>query len=258
MVNLDGKILLERREEQLTAVKEDTLSSEAQPCSWVNLSQVSQKSVLSQDPWAHHIFSCVSVSLESCCRHGHLLPGQLLWLRQSRRNLSLGLTASYPETSLPPRPCMDVAGSGVCSEIERTLSKSAGDTKLSGAVDSPGEGNATQRDLDRLEEWAHVNVMKFNKAKCKVLHMGWSNPWYQYRLEDEWIESSPVEKDLAVPVVDILYMTWQQAPAAQKANRVLGCVSSSVSSRLPREAVAAPGSLAVFKARLDGALGKLG
>ena len=28
--------------------------------------------------------------------------------------------------------------------------------------------------------------------------------------------------------------------------------------RLPREAVAAPGSLAVFKARLDGALGKLG
>ena len=28
--------------------------------------------------------------------------------------------------------------------------------------------------------------------------------------------------------------------------------------RLPREAVAAPGSLAVFKARLDGALGSLG
>ena len=28
--------------------------------------------------------------------------------------------------------------------------------------------------------------------------------------------------------------------------------------RLPREAVAAPGSLAVFKARLDGALGNLG
>ena len=28
--------------------------------------------------------------------------------------------------------------------------------------------------------------------------------------------------------------------------------------RVPREAVAAPGSLAVFKARLDGALGKLG
>jgi len=29
--------------------------------------------------------------------------------------------------------------------------------------------NAVQRDPDRLEERAHVNQMKFHKAKCKVL-----------------------------------------------------------------------------------------
>ncbi|GAB0186259.1 mitochondrial enolase superfamily member 1 [Grus japonensis] len=81
--------------------------------------------------------------------------------------------------------------------------------------------------------------MKFNKGKCRVLHLGRNNPRYQYRLGLDLLGSSTAEKDLGVLGDKQLSMSQQCALVAKKGSGTLGCIKKSVASRW-REVVILP------------------
>lgn len=49
---------------------------------------------------------------------------------------------------------------------------------LGGLDDKPEGCAAVQRELERLENWVKINLLKFNKMKCKVFHLSRNNPMH--------------------------------------------------------------------------------
>ena len=97
------------------------------------------------------------------------------------------------------------------------------------SVHSPQHHIQLQKDLDNLVEWSRKWKFGFNEAKCKVIHLGKSNPRHRYVMNDVTLESTAEEKDLGVVVDEDLKFHLHVSKAVSKASRMLGLVRATFS-----------------------------
>ncbi|PKU46335.1 rna-directed dna polymerase from mobile element jockey-like [Limosa lapponica baueri] len=184
-------------------------------------------------------YSMLLDKLSNCRMKGLTVRWVKNWLKgRGQRVVANGVTSgwqlvtgSVPQASILGPVLFNIFINDLDAGLECTISKFAEDTKLGGAVDSLEGQEALQRDLGRLKHRVMIDGMKFRKSKCQILHLVWSNARHKCKLGEECLESSPAERDLGVLVDSRLNRSQQCVLAATRANRILGCIEHSTTSR---------------------------
>ena len=117
--------------------------------------------------------------------------------------------------------------------VDTIIKKFADDTKLYGRVRTEEQALSIQSSLESVTKWGNEWQMLFNLDKCKVLHVGKNNIKHQYSMGGNPLDNVSEEKDLGITVTESFKSSKQCNIAAAKANRILGIIKKSFSSRDP-------------------------
>jgi len=102
----------------------------------------------------------------------------------------------------------------------------ADDTKCINVIKSEQDCINMQTDINKLVEWTDKWLIKFNSEKCKVMHIGKTNPKWTYTIthgsEVQELQETKLEKDLGILLSNDLKWCHQVDSAKNKANKVIG------------------------------------
>ena len=112
--------------------------------------------------------------------------------------------------------------------ITSNVLKFADDTKLFRKVNTDGDKQHLQNDLDRLVNWSEKWQMLFNFGKCKCLHTGHGNLNVNYKMGDTVLGTTVKEKDLGVTMSADMKVSEQCGIAASTGNQIIGLIRRNI------------------------------
>ena len=112
--------------------------------------------------------------------------------------------------------------------ITSNVLKFVDDTKLFRKVNTDGDKQHLQNDLDRLVKWSEKWQMLFNFGKCKCLHTGHGNLNVNYKMGDTVLGTTVKERDLGVTISADMKVSEQCGIAASKGNQILGLIRRNI------------------------------
>ena len=103
----------------------------------------------------------------------------------------------------------------------------ADDTKVYRAIKCREDHLQLQSDIDKLLVWSNMWQLKFNIAKCTLLHLGKPHSYGDYKLDGVAISQSNIVKDLGVLIDTDLKFHAHTSMVVARANRLLGIIKKS-------------------------------
>jgi ribonucleases P/MRP protein subunit RPP40 len=94
----------------------------------------------------------------------------------------------------------------------------ADDTKIMSEIVNDDSCNVLQDDLNKFSDWSKEWSIKFNEDKCKVMHIGKTNPHHDYKMNNHILKKTEIERDLGVIISNDLEWSQHVISATNKVN----------------------------------------
>ena len=112
--------------------------------------------------------------------------------------------------------------------ITSNVLKFADDIKVFRKVNTDGDKQHLQNDLDKLVKWSEKWQMLLNFGKCKCLHTGHGNLDINNNIIDTVLGTTVKEKDLRVTISADMKVSEQCSIAASNGNNILGLIRINI------------------------------